>query len=489
MTQENDGTDAPVEKERTLRSDPPHDEDTERTLVEDHEHAGAGARHHHHPHAPSERASSRQGAFGARQPLDAAELAVRQAGQGGGIQAGGASGKILFIDAFSGVAGDMLVAALLDLGVPWAVVERAVDAVGLDGCRLSLSSGYAGSIGALGFDVEVDGTQPQRTYANIEGLLLASNLGDETRHLAGRIFRRLAEAEAEVHRIAVEDVHFHEVGAVDAIADVVAAAACFTHLGARVFASALPLGRGFVDCQHGVLPLPAPATVSALRGVPTYAADIEAELVTPTGAAIVATVCEKFVSWPPLVPERVGFGLGTRRLPDRPNAVRLVLGTETVGREGGGARDDETATHVLLEANVDDMTGELVAHCLRTALDGGALDAWAVPIVMKKGRPGVVLSVLCERALVPPLSALILRESSSLGVRRTPVSRDELARQVVNVETPYGVVPVKVAGAAPAHVKPEFDACDRLARAAEVPLRLVLEAAASAARAALGARG
>ncbi|HEX9620444.1 MAG TPA: nickel pincer cofactor biosynthesis protein LarC [Polyangiaceae bacterium] len=472
-----------------------HEHDHARHSHHDAEAHGGHAHHQHHHHeherehehrqrSAADRAKGGYAAFGGeRRRLEPAELAARQAGQGGAITAGGASGKTLFIDAFSGVAGDMLVAALLDLGVPWSVVEDAVAALGMDGYHLSLSSGYAGAIGALGFDVHVDPRQPQRTYANIEGLLLASNLDDATRRLAGRIFLRLAQAEAEVHRIALEDVHFHEVGAVDAIADIVGAAACFTHLGARVVGSALPLGRGFVECQHGILPLPAPATVNALRGVPTYAAEVEAELVTPTGAAVVATVCEGFVSWPSLAPERVGFGLGTRRLPDRPNALRVVLGNET--RSGA----EETGTHVLIEANVDDMTGELAAHCLRAVLDAGALDAWAVPIVMKKGRPGLVLSVLCARAVAPQLSRVLLRESSSLGVRRTPVSRDELPREVVDVETPYGVVPVKVAGVGSAHVKPEFEVCARLARAAEVPLRLVLEAATSAARARLGARG
>ncbi len=290
--------------------------------------------------------------------------------------------------------------------------------------------------------------------------------------LALAIFTRLAEAEARVHRVAVEQVHFHEVGAIDAIVDIVGAAACFVHLGAEVVASPLPLGRGSVECRHGVLPLPAPATVECLRGVPTYDAGIESELVTPTGAAIVSTVALRFERWPEFAPERIGWGAGTRKLPDRANALRVVLGGVT-------PRGSEADGHVVLECNVDDMTGELAAHALQALLTAGARDAWATPITMKKGRPGLTLSALAPRGAEARLAEVLLRETSSIGVRWREAMRIERPRRMIEVTTRFGKVPVKISEVpyGPPQVKPEFDVCARLASEAQVPVREVIAAA------------
>src|SRR5690606_30712921 len=225
------------------------------------------------------------------------------------------------------------------------------------------------------------------SYAEIRALLEGSSLNAGVVRRALGIFERLGRAESEVHRIPLDAVQFHEVGAVDAIVDIVGAAACFEYLGARVMSSPVPLGSGTVSCQHGVLPLPAPATVNCLVGVPTYFAGIEGELVTPTGAAIVASVAESFARWPSFIPERVGWGAGSRELADRPNVLRVVLGQPTPERA-------LTHSHVVVEATVDDMTGELAGHALSELLSAGALDAWASPVLMKKGRPGLVLSAL-----------------------------------------------------------------------------------------------
>jgi hypothetical protein len=237
------------------------------------------------------------------------------------------------------------------------------------------------------------------------------------------------------------------------------------------------MGRGSVRCQHGVLPLPAPATVTCLRGVPTVDAGLEAELVTPTGAAIVATVAKQFAAWPAFAPERVGWGFGTRGLPDRLNALRVVLGEARAKSASAGE-----ATHVVLEANVDDMTGELAAHALANLLESGALDAWATPIVMKKGRPALIISLIAERGAEQRLAEVLLRETHSIGVRHTPVSRTERPRRTIEVETEYGKIPVKVSegpfGAA--RVKPEFDACAAAARVHGVPVSVVIGATISA---------
>jgi pyridinium-3,5-bisthiocarboxylic acid mononucleotide nickel chelatase len=348
-------------------------------------------------------------------------------------------------------------------------VEREVAKLGLDGYRLVLGRTMVGAIGATKFDVEVEPGQPERSYAEIDALIAGAPLDAGVRELARRIFHKLATAESRVHRVPLASVHFHEVGAVDAIVDIVGAAACIVHIGARVVCSPLPLGRGSVVCRHGALPLPAPAALECLRGVPTYDAGIDAELVTPTGAAIIASVSEEFTRWPSVAPARIGWGAGTLELPDRPNALRVVLGAPTAGRE-------DSPSHVLLEANVDDMSGELAAHAIELLLEAGALDAWAVPITMKKGRPALTLAALAEQSLAERVADTMLRETSSIGLRRIPVTRRERPRHELEVATRFGPIPVKVSDGpwGPPQVKPEFDACARAARAANVPVREVI---------------
>lgn len=395
---------------------------------------------------------------------------------------GAGAGRVLLLDAFSGIAGDMTIAALLDLGVPLLVVERAIAALPIEGFHLHRGHVHRSGIVATSFDVHVEAPQPERTYGEIDRMLVESRLPSAVKELARAIFRRLGEAEASVHRMPLDDVHFHEVGAVDAIVDVVGAAACFTWLGAEVVASPLPMTHGFVKARHGILPVPPPAVVECLRGVPTYGVDLAAELVTPTGAAIVATVARRFERWPAMAPERVGWGGGQRELPDRPNLLRAVLGVPPSDR---GRAD---ATHVVIEANVDDMTGELAAHAIERLLEAGALDAWAVPVTMKKGRPALTLAALALADAADRVSEVMLRETTSLGVRRMGATRMERPRRTIEVETPFGVVPVKVAEGpfGPVQVKPEFDVCVALARRVDAPVRQVVAAALEAARAALG---
>jgi uncharacterized protein (TIGR00299 family) protein len=267
------------------------------------------------------------------------------------------------------------------------------------------------------------------------------------------------------------------VGGVDANVEIVGAATALDWIGATVVASPLPMGRGFVEARHGALPVPPPAVVECLAGVPTYGVDLDQELVTPTGAAIVASVALGFERWPSFSPERVGWGAGRRELADRPNLLRVVLGA--VGAESRLGQ----GTHVVLEANVDDMNGELAAHALAALLAAGALDAWATPIVMKKGRPGLTISALVRAPESDAIAATLLRETSSIGVRATEVSRVERPRQLVEVVTPFGRVPVKISGGpyGPPVVKPEFDACARAAEQAGVGVREVIAAALDAA--------
>jgi uncharacterized protein (TIGR00299 family) protein len=396
------------------------------------------------------------------------------------LERGAGVGKTLFFDAFSGIAGDMTIACLLDLGVPLLVVESAIAALPIEGFHLHRGHKHRSGILATTFDVHVEGAQPERTYGAIDSMLAASSLDPEVLALARRIFRRLGEAEASVHKMPLEEVHFHEVGAVDAIVDVVGSAAALAYLGAEVVCSPLPMGRGFVRARHGVLPLPAPATVECLRGLPTYGSDLDFELVTPTGAAIVAAAASRFERWPTFAPERIGFGAGQREIPDRPNLLRVVLGTRGAVEIEGTSSD---ATHVVLEANVDDMTGELAGYAIDALLGAGAVDAWATPATMKKGRPGLVLAALAPIAQAEAVAGALLRETTSIGVRRTAVTRTERPRRVVRVATEFGTIRVKVSEGpfGPPQIKPEFDDCAAAAREHGATVREVIAAAMAAA--------
>ncbi|MCA9660212.1 MAG: nickel pincer cofactor biosynthesis protein LarC, partial [Myxococcales bacterium] len=427
------------------------------------EHDHAHGRSHGHSHGHEHGHEHGHGHSHVHGHVHGAAIAPREE-----LTEGAGEGKILFFDAFSGVAGDMTIAAFLDLGVPFAVVEAALEALALDGYHLERGHVTRSGIVAATFDVHLDAPQPERTFAAIDGLLAAAPLAPGVRALARRIFRRLGEAESAVHRIPLAEVHFHEVGAVDAIVDIVGAAACITYLGAEVVASPLPIGRGFVNARHGRLPLPAPATVTCLRGVPTYAVDLDFEFVTPTGAAIVATTATRYARWPAFAPERVGFGGGRRDLAERPNLLRLVLGERPSRSTVDDAR--ETSTHVVIEANIDDLSGELAAHAIAALFAAGALDAWATPITMKKGRPALALAALAPAAQADAVAAAMLAETTTIGVRHTPVRRTERPRRIVVVETAYGSIPVKVSAGpfGPPQTKPEFDACVEAARAHQV---------------------
>ncbi len=399
------------------------------------------------------------------------------------LTAGSGRGKWIHFDAPSGIAGDMTVAALLDLGVPLSVVEGAVAAVGIPGVSVQAQAVFRGAIAATSFVVHPTPEDRERTLGEILALLDASGLEAGVCDLSKRIFMRLGRAEAKVHRIALMDVAFHEVGAVDAIVDIVGAAACIDYLGAEVSASPLPVGRGFVECRHGILPLPAPATLECLTGVPTYDGGIDAELVTPTGAAIISTVAREFCRFPSWTPEAIGWGAGTRKLADRPNALRAILGFRGTGPHVN------PGTHAVLEANMDDATGEVIGHAVEVLLAAGALDVWINSVTMKKGRPGLVLHALARLDEAESVAATMLRETPSIGVRWSAYCRLERPRRQIQVTTPFGEVSVKVSSGpfGPAEIKPEFDRCAELAAAAGVPVRSVIQSAFDAAIAAAGA--
>jgi uncharacterized protein (TIGR00299 family) protein len=395
--------------------------------------------------------------------------------------------RIAYLDAFSGVSGDMTVGALLDLGVPLAAVQDAIGVLGLAGVETWTERVERSGIAATKFHVRVHGERPDppgghrhhhhghRAYRDIRALLAASRLEPRVRERALAIFARLAEAEGEAHGVAADDVTFHEVGALDAIVDVVGAAVGVTHLGVdRVYCSALPMGGGMVHAAHGPLPVPGPAVAALVRGRPVRFDDGASELVTPTGAAIVATLAAT-EPVPELRVERVGYGAGDRVLPDRPNLLRIVLGEPATA-----VGSDEV---VVLEATIDDTLPELWEHVLERLFESGAKDAFLEPVVMKKSRPGVTLRVIAAAADRDRLAAVVFAETSTIGLRWAPWRRLVLPRETVHVETEYGTVAVKVATApnGTRNLAPEFEDCRRLARERGVAAKLVYQAALAAA--------
>ncbi len=386
--------------------------------------------------------------------------------------------RILWIDASAGIAGDMLLGALVDLGVPIATLQRAVDAV-LPGVRLSAVPVRRAGLRAVHVEVAVADDAGSRTWTDVRRLIADADLEPPVRDLALAVFERLAVAEARVHGVEPDEVHFHEVGAHDAIADVLGTCAGVVALGAvRVVLSPVALGSGSVRTAHGVLPVPAPAVLELARGWEVAGSAPDAgELATPTGVALATTLASASGTLVSMTVDGVGVGAGTRDVPQRPNVVRLVVG------ESAGAAD---ADAVVLETNVDDLDPRVWPDVLARLLDAGALDAWLTPILMKKGRPAHTLHVLAAPADEGPLTDLVLAHTSTLGVRRTAVARSVLDRGWVPVEVLGGSVRVKV-GAREGRVvqaTPEYEEAAELARAAGVPVAHVLRLADAAAVAA-----
>ena len=373
--------------------------------------------------------------------------------------------KILYFDCFSGVSGDMTLAALLDLGLPLEKLQEELKKLGLKNYSLEVRPGSRSGIAALGLEVKVGSREEHhRHFSHIREMIVRSSLEAGVKEMSLAIFQRLAEAEARVHKQKVEEVHFHEVGALDSIVDIVGTAVgIHSFRPDRIYTSELPMGWGFVQCQHGRLPLPAPATVEVLKGYPVKSADVEGELVTPTGAAIVAALSSKVSPFPAMRVERIGYGMGKKDFPDRPNLLRLVLGE--------AAEPRETDRAVVLESNIDDMNPEFYDYLMERLFQAGALDVSLSPLQMKKNRPGTLLRVIAEEKDAEALSDLILKESTTLGVRTFPVSRRKLPREVREVETRYGKIRVKVSGQV--RFQPEYDDCRRIAREKGVPIQEV----------------
>ncbi len=410
--------------------------------------------------------------------------------------------RIAYLECFSGMSGDMFLGALVDCGVPARLLEETVAALDVE-ARLEISRAVRSGISATKVDVWVKGEKdlpreqywaeknknekhghshshsPARTLNEIRRTISAAPVSDRAKQTAIDIFGALGAAEGKIHNVPIESVHFHEVGAVDAIVDIVCAAAGADTLGVDEFiCSPLNVGGGSVKCAHGSLPVPAPATLELLRGAPVYSSGLQAELVTPTGAAIVKTLAARFAPFPDMKVERSGYGAGSRDFPGHPNVVRLTIGEATPSLAAKTA--SETIT--VLEANLDDLNPQVFGYVMDRLLEEGALDAFAVPVQMKKNRPGTLLTVLCEPGDASKLVQLIFAETTTLGVRRRDEVRQILARRWEKVVTSWGEVRIKIASmnGSVTNYAPEYEDCRRLAAEHHVPLKTVMQEAARA---------
>jgi uncharacterized protein (TIGR00299 family) protein len=392
--------------------------------------------------------------------------------------------RVVYFDCFAGVSGDMTIGAQLDLGVDLESLKEQLSSLELPGYEVKSRRVQRSGLSAVKFDVEIDQRErPARSLADIRSIITASSLSHITKSRSIAAFERLADAEAHVHGTTRDKVHFHEVGAVDSIIDTVGAMIGFELLGVdRFYCSPLRVGSGLIDTEHGRLPIPAPATAELLRGAPVYAGEIEGEFVTPTGAAIVATLCEEFGALPQMNITKAGYGAGSRDPKSLPNALRLMMG------EIGHAEEMQTKVRataeetVVVETNIDDMNPQVYGFVMERAFALGALDVFMIPVQMKKDRPGVLLTILCKHADAETMIDLLLCETTTLGVRYYNANRRVLDRVIETVDTEYGAVRIKVArdGARTLHFQPEYEDCARLAIESKKPL-IEVQAAANAA--------
>jgi uncharacterized protein (TIGR00299 family) protein len=406
--------------------------------------------------------------------------------------------KTLYLDIFSGISGDMFIGALIDLGTDDRKLERELKKLKLGGYHLHVARQQKSGIAGVKFDVHLADAHAHhhvsrfthhahhhhdgnRTFAEIKKLIGRSKLSAWVKKKSVAVFQRIAEAEGKIHGLPPGKVHFHEVGAVDSIVDIVGACIALELLGKpRVLAAPVVEGTGWVDCAHGRFPVPAPATLAILgvRGIGMTQCDEPHELVTPTGAALLAEFVENFGPMQSLVAEKIGFGLGTRDNQTRPNVLRAVLGKpSTLNPQPSTALDWETDRIVVLETNLDDVSGEILGYFVEAVLAAGALDVFHTPIQMKKNRPGVLLTVLCAETDADKFSEMILRETSAFGVRRTLAERRKLRREFTKIKTPFGEVTLKIGrlNGKVVQAAPEFESCKKLAVRAKIPLKRIYE--------------
>ncbi|MBI5787794.1 MAG: nickel pincer cofactor biosynthesis protein LarC [Candidatus Schekmanbacteria bacterium] len=379
--------------------------------------------------------------------------------------------KCAYFDCFSGASGDMILGALLDLGVTLEQLEQNLSRLPISGYQLTAERVKSQGISATHLKIEIDqSAQPLRYFSHIREIIGNCGLPAEIKAQSLAVLQRLAEAEAKIHAIGIEQVHFHEIGAVDTIIDVVGSIVGLNILGVdEILCSPLALGYGQIKCAHGNLPVPAPATLELLKNCPVYGGDVPAELVTPTGAAIISTLAKNFSAIPLMQAEKIGYGAGSRDYSPHPNLLRLIIG------ERNGAAATLSETLAKLEADIDDMEPQLYAYIMEQLMVAGALDVTLTPIYMKKNRPAVRLSAFAPPHLSQKLAHLILQETTTIGLRISQVQKMMLTRQIKNIETPWGTVTVKICRLPNQKVKfkAEYEDCKKIAQTEGICLQEV----------------
>jgi uncharacterized protein (TIGR00299 family) protein len=398
--------------------------------------------------------------------------------------------RLFYFDCFAGASGDMIIGAMLDLGLDLEELKTQISRLNLGGYHLSAHKVIKSGLSATKFDVKLEPqSQPHRTFKDIRNLIEEADLSDVVKKDSTKIFRRLAEAEAEAHGKPIDEIHFHEVGALDSIIDIVGTCIGFASLGAEQFlCSPLRVGHGTVQAQHGTLPIPAPGTAALLKDVPVYSGDLEGEFLTPTGAAILTTFCT-FGPMPASVFQKTGYGAGSRDHKGLANVLRITVAETdssaglgpTGWSEAAGADNLEQDRVIVIETNIDDMNPQAYGYVFERAFELGALDAFLTPVQMKKNRPGCLLTILAGPERLDALANMLVEETTTLGIRYYEARRQMLSRTIETVETKYGVIRIKVArhGDRTLHFQPEYEDCAEAARQSSVPL-IEVQAAATA---------
>lgn len=384
---------------------------------------------------------------------------------------------IAYFDCFSGISGDMTLGAFIDLGVPLKWLKAQFETLPVSGFDVSVETVTRNGICAKSVEVTIKDDAASRNYKEIIAIIENSPLSSKVKQTSLSIFEKIARAESQIHRCPKEQVHFHEVGGIDALIDIVGAALCVDYLGLeKVIASPIPLGSGFVNCQHGTLPVPAPATLDILKGVLVYGTKIPHELVTPTGAAIIVTLAESFEKIPDMIIEKTGYGAGKRHLETLPNLLRIVMGTRPTLFEKTSDWHQEDRI-VLVETCIDDMNPEVFGFLMERLFELGALDVYWIPIFMKKNRPATMVNVLCPEDLREPVMNCILSETTSTGVRFYPANRRMLPRESIVVNTAFGEITAKklIELDGSVRIVPEYEICRKIALDKKLPLRVVYD--------------
>ena len=384
---------------------------------------------------------------------------------------------IAYFDCFAGISGDMTLAAFLNLGVPLNWLQENLKQLPLQKFGISTEQVYRNGIRANLVHVTADDDKTHRNFRDIKGLIDQSPVSERVKATSLDVFRIIAEAEAGIHGCTMEEVHFHEVGGIDAIVDIVGTALCVEYLGVnKVLSSKIPLGSGFVECRHGKIPVPAPATLAILKGIPVYGSGIANELVTPTGAGIISALADSFASMPPMIVEKIGYGAGRRDLEEIPNLLRINIGRPDPAFDGL-SKELPSDPVTIVESCIDDMNPEYFGFLMEQLFDIGALDVYWIPVYMKKNRPGTMIQVLCPANKRKAIVQCVLAETTSIGVRYYDVNRCTLERDALKITSSFGEITVKRIKNPDGSIRivPEYEECRRIARQMKMPLRVVYE--------------